>query len=325
MHCQNNRACHAAAMRRRHLLALLAVPAVAQARSLRLIVPFPPGGSLDVLTRLIQPRLAERLGATIVIENRAGAGTIIGTDAVAKAPADGTTALMIANSFTINATLARNPPFDARRDFTGVASLAFNPHVLVAAPSFAPRDVAALVAAARAAPGRIAYASFGNGTSAHLGGESFKRAAGVDLQHIPYRGAAPALADVMGGQVPLMFSNLPEALALIREGRVRALALSNATRVPSLPDTPTFDEAGVPGVVSNSWFGMVARADNPAVALDAWATAIDATLAETGIAERFTELGVTPRPMPRPAFDAFMREEIEVNARIIRDAQITAD
>jgi len=312
-------------MRRRHLAALLATPALAQGRPLRLVVPFPPGGSLDVLTRLLQPRLAERLGQTILIENRAGGGTIIGTEAVARAPADGGTALMIANSFTINATLARNPPFDAQRDFTGVASVGFNPHVLVAAPGFAPHDVAGLVAAARAAPGSIAYASFGNGTSAHLGGESFKRAAGIDLQHIPYRGAAAALADVMGGQVPLMFSNLPEALPLIREGRVRALALSNPTRVPSLPGTPTFDEAGVPGVVSNSWFGMVARADSPAAALDALAAAVNAALAEPATAERFTELGVTPRPMPRPDFDAFMREEIESNARIISSARITAD
>ena len=312
-------------MRRRHLPALLATPALAQGRALRLVVPFPPGGSLDVLTRLLQPRLAERLGATVVIENRAGAGTLIGTDAVAKAPADGATALMIANSFTINATLARNPPFDARREFTGVASVGFNPHVLVASPGFAARDVAGLVAAARAAPGRIAYASFGNGTSAHLGGESFRRAARIDLQHIPYRGAAPALADVMGGQVPLMFSNLPEALPLIREGRVRALAISNPGRVSSLPDVPTFDEAGVPGVVSNSWFGMVARADNPPAALDAWAAAVAATLAEPAMAERFAEMGVTPRAMARTGFDAFMRQEIEANARIIRDARIEAD
>lgn len=325
MDCQRGRLCHAVPMRRRHLALLLATPALAQGRQLRLVVPFPPGGSLDVLTRLVQPRLAERLGAGIVIENRAGAGTLIGTDAVAKAPADGSTALMIANSFTINATLARNPPFDARREFTGVASLGFNPHVLVAAPNFSPRDIAGLVAAARAAPERIAYASFGNGTSAHLGGESFKRAAGIDLQHIPYRGAAPALADVMGGQVPLMFSNLPEALPLIREGRVRALALSNATRVPSLPDVPTFDEAGVAGVVSNSWFGMVARVDNPPAALDAWNAALAATLEEPAMAARFAELGVTPRPLPRPAFDAFMRAEIEANARIIREARIEAD
>lgn len=310
-------------MRRRLLPALLATPALAQSRPLRLVVPFPPGGTTDVLARLIQPRLTDRLGGPVVIENRAGAGTIIGTDAVAKASADGTTALIIANSFTINATLARNPPFDARREFTGVASLGFNPHVMVGAPNFPPRSVAEVVAAARAAP--LAYASFGNGTSGHLGGESFKRAARIDLQHIPYRGAALALTDVMGGQVPLMFSNLPEALPLIREGRVRAIAVSNATRVPTLPDTPTFDEAGIPGVVSNSWFGLVARVDNPPAWLDALNAAVAAILAEPAIVERITEQGVTPRPMPRPAFDAFMREEIEANARLIHDARITAD
>ncbi len=312
-------------MRRRHLPAFLATPAFAQSRPWRLVVPFPPGGTIDVLTRLLQPRLAERLGTTIVIENRAGGGTIIGTDAVAKAAPDGTTALMVANSFTISASLARNPPFDARREFTGVASLGFNPHVMVGALNFPPRTVAEVVAAARAAPGAISYASFGNGTSGHLGGESFKRAAGIDLQHIPYRGAALALGDVMGGQVPLMFSNLPEALPLIREGRLRAIALSNPARVPTLPDTPTFDEAGVPGVVSNSWFGVMMRVDNPPAALDAMSTAVNATLTEPAMVERFTELGVTPRPMARAAFDAFVREEFESNARIIRDARITAD
>ncbi len=294
-------------------------------RPIRFVVGFPAGGTSDVLTRLLQPRLAEILGQPVVVENRPGAGTVLATDAVAKAPADGYTFLNVANSFTINTTLVRNPPFDARRDFTGIASLGYNPHVLVAAPGFPPATVAEVVAAARAAPGRLTYASFGNGTSGHLGGESFKQAAGIDLQHVPYRGGTPALADLMGGQVQLMFANLPEALPLLRENRIRPIALADSARAAVLPDTPTFDEAGLPGVVSNSWFGVVARAEVPPAVAERMHGAITAILAEPDTVARFRQLGVDPRPMPRAAFDAMLRTEFERNGRIVRDAGIAAD
>jgi tripartite-type tricarboxylate transporter receptor subunit TctC len=294
-------------------------------RPVRFVVGFPAGGTSDVLTRLLQPRLSELLGQPVVVENRPGAGTVLATDLVAKAPADGYTVLNVANSFTINAALVRNPPFDARRDFAGIASLGFNPHVLVAAPNFAPRTVAEVVAAARTAPGRLTYASFGNGTSGHLGGESFKQAAGVDIQHVPYRGGTPALADLMGGQVQLMFANLPEALPLIRENRIRPIAVADAARAPVLPDVPTFDEAGVPGVVSNSWFGVVARAEVPPAVADRMHGAITAVLGEPDTVSRFRQLGVAPRPMARDAFGATLRAEFERNARVVRDAGITAD
>ena len=294
-------------------------------RPVRFVVGFPAGGTSDVLTRLLQPRLSEILGQPVIVENRPGAGTVLATDAVAKAPADGYTFLNVANSFTINATLVRNPPFDARRDFTGIASLGYNPHVLVAAPGFPPATVAEVVAAARAAPGRLTYASFGNGTSGHLGGESFKQAAGIDLQHVPYRGGTPALADLMGGQVQLMFANLPEALPLLRENRIRPIALADSARAAVLPDTPTFDEAGLPGVVSNSWFGVVARAEVPPAVAERMHGAITAILAEPDTVARFRQLGVDPRPMPRAAFDAMLRTEFERNGRIVRDAGIAAD
>ena len=243
---------------RRPLLAaaLLTAPASAAAqaawpsRPIRFVVAFPPGGASDVLMRLLQPRLSDTLGQPVVIENRPGAGTVIGTDVAAKAPADGYTFLNVANSFTINATLIRNPPFDARRDFVPVASLGFNPHLLVVPRASPYATLADLIAAVRAAPGRFAYASIGNGTSQHLGGESFRLAAGLEMQHVPYRGGSPALADVMAGTVPMMFANLPEALPLVREGRLRALAVADAARSPLLADIPTFDELGVRGVVS---------------------------------------------------------------------------
>ncbi|WP_338664683.1 tripartite tricarboxylate transporter substrate binding protein [Pararoseomonas sp. SCSIO 73927] len=294
-------------------------------RPVRFIVAFPPGGTSDVLMRLLQPRLSEALGQPIVIENRPGAGTVIGTDAAAKAPPDGYTFLNVANSFTINATLLRNPPFDARRDFRGIASLGFNPHVLVVTPGFAPKNLAELVTAARAEPGRLSYASIGNGTSPHLGGESFKLAAGLDIQHVPYRGGPPALADVMAGTVPMTFANLPEAMPLIREGRLRPVALSDSRRNPLLPDTPTFDEEGIPGVASNSWFGIVGRADIPQPIADRMHGAVTALLTDPEIAARFAGLGVDPRPMPREAFDEVLRSEFERNARIVRSANISVD
>ena len=286
------------------------------------MVPFPPGGSLDVLTRLLQPRLAERLGATVVIENRAGAGTLIGTDAVAKAPADGATALMIANSFTINATLIRNPPFDARRDFTGVSFLAFNPHVLIANPRLNLRSVADVIEAARARGG-LSYASSGTGTSLHLGGESFRAATGVPMTHVPYRGSPQAITDVIGGQVDLMFANLPVAVPAIRDNRVTAIA--NPERHVLLPEVPTFDEAGVRGVASNSWFGMVARSEVPAAILDRLAATIGQILAEPDSIARLVQVGLATRPIARAGFNTFLAEEFGRNARLIRENNISPD
>lgn len=294
-------------------------------RPIRFIVAFPPGGASDVLMRLLQPRLSESLGQPVVIENRPGAGTVIGTEVAAKAPADGYTFLNVANSFTINATLLRNPPFDARRDFVPVASLGFNPHVLVVPRASPHATLADLIAAARTAPGRLSYASLGNGTSQHLGGESFRLATGTEIQHVPYRGGPPALADVMAGTVLMMFANLPEALPLVREGRLRGLAVSDSARSPLIPDVPTFDEAGVRGVVSNSWFGVVARSETPAGIAERMHGAITALLAEPEIAGRFAQLGVDARPMPRDAFGAMLRAEFDRNGRIVREANIQAE
>jgi tripartite-type tricarboxylate transporter receptor subunit TctC len=317
--------------RRALLAAPLFLPAIARAqgawpsRAVRFIVAFPPGGGSDVLMRLLQPRIAEAIGQPVVIDNRPGAGTLIGTDAAAKAPADGYTFLNVANSFTINATLARNPPFDARKDFQAVASIGFNPHVLVAFPGLPAKDLPAIVAAAKDAPGRLSYASIGNGTSQHLGAESLKLAAGIDLQHVPYRGGAPALADVMAGTVALAFSNLPEALPLIREGRLRPIALSDSARSPVLPDVPTFEELGLPGVVSNTWFGVVARSEVPTPIVERMHGAITALLAEPDSIARLAQLGVEPRPMTRDAFGAMLAREFERNGRIAREAGITTD
>lgn len=307
--------------------ALTLKPAMAQswpARQLRFVVPFTAGGSLDVVARLLQPRLQEMLGQGSIIDNRPGGGTVIGTDAVATLPADGHTALLVANSFTINATLIRNTPFDARRDFTGIAFLAFNPHVLIANPALNLATVADVIAAARARGG-LSYASPGTGTSLHLGGESFRAATGVPMTHVPYRGSSQAITDVMGGQVDLMFANLPDALPAIRDNRVRAIAVSDSARHALLPEVPTFDEVGVHGVVSNSWFGMVARAEVPAPILDRLHDSITTILAEPESAARLAQVGLTTRPMPRAAFNTFLTEEFDRNGRLIRENGITVD
>lgn len=293
-------------------------------RQLRFVSPFTAGGSLDLIGRLLAPRLQELLGQGAIMDNRPGGGTIIGTDAVAKLPADGYTTLLVANSFTINATLIRNPPFDARRDFSGVSFLAFNPHVLIANPRLNLASVADVIAAARARGG-FTYASSGTGTSLHLGGESFRAATGVPMTHVPYRGSPQAITDVIGGQVDLMFANLSDAVPAIRDNRVTAIAISNDQRHPLLPEVPTFDEAGVRGVVSNSWFGMVARSEVPAPILDRLGATIGQILAEPESIARLAQVGLSTRPMPRAAFNAFLMEEFDRNGRLIRENNITAD
>jgi tripartite-type tricarboxylate transporter receptor subunit TctC len=311
---------------RRALLAtpLLASPAFAQsfpARPITLVVPFPGGGSLDIITRILQPRLADMLGGTVVVDNRPGGATVIGTDIVAKAAPDGHSILVMANSFTINATLLPGTPFNARRDFTGVGSIGFNPHVLITAPNAPWRDLAALRRLPPAQP--LTYASFGQGTSSHLGGESLRLATGLNMTHVPYRGGAPAQVDVAAGRVDVMFSNLPDALPLIRDGRLRALAVADSRRHPTMPDVPTLAEMGLPEVVSNSWFAMVTRAGTPQGVLEKLNEALNAALAEAPIQARFEELGFTPSPMRLRAFNQFLADEFERNARLIREGGIT--
>ncbi|WP_421994779.1 tripartite tricarboxylate transporter substrate binding protein [Roseococcus sp.] len=320
-----------AVFRRRPLLAAsllpLSAPAFAQSwpsRQLRFVVPFTAGGSLDIVARMIAARLPELIGQGAVTENRAGAGTIIGTDAVAKLPGDGYTALFVANSFTINATLIPNPPFDARAEFRGISFLAYNPHVLIAAPGLNVSTLAEVIAAARA-KGGLTYASSGVGTSLHLGGESLKAATGMSLTHVPYRGSGQAITDVFSNQVDLMLANMADAIPSIREGRVKAIAVANDTRHPLLPEVPTFDEIGVRGVVSNSWFGMIVRSDVPTPIADRLHAAVAQILSEPESIARLTQVGLSTRPMTRQAFDAFLAEEFERNGRVIRENGITVD
>jgi tripartite-type tricarboxylate transporter receptor subunit TctC len=230
----------------------------------RIVVPFPAGGTTDILARETAQKLTQTLGQPFVVENRPGAGGNIGADLVAKSPPDGYTMLMgTVGTHAINPSLYEKMPYDHVKDFVPVVLVAGVPNVLVVNPSLPVKTVQELIAYAKANPGKLNFASSGSGTSIHLSGELFKTMAGVSMQHVPYKGSAPALADLAGGQVQLMFDNLPSSLALIKAGKLRAIAVTSLTRSTALPDVPTISESGLPGFEASSWFGLLAPAGTP--------------------------------------------------------------
>ena len=243
-----------------------ALPALAEFpdHPIRIIVPYPPGGTSDLLARAVAPRLGERLKQTVVIENRAGAGGVIGSQAVAKSPADGYTLLLgTIATHGILPVLQKPAPYDAVKDFAPVTLVASTPNVLVASPSAPVRNLAELLALARAKPGSVNFGSTSLGGSPHMSGELLKTMAQVDIVHVPYKGGVPMLIDLMGGQIPVGFDNLPSSINHIRAGKIRALAVTTAKRWPGAPEIPTMAEAGVPGYESTAWFGLLAPANTP--------------------------------------------------------------
>ena len=243
-----------------------ALPALAEFpdRPIRIIVPYPPGGTSDLLARAVAPRLGERLKQTVVIENRAGAGGVIGSQVVAKSPADGYTLLLgTIATHGILPVLQKPAPYDAVKDFAPVTLLASTPNVLIANPSAPVRSVAELLALARAKPGSVNFGSTSLGGSPHMSGELLKTMAQIDIVHVPYKGGGPMLIDLMGGQIPVGFDNLPSSINHIRAGKIRALAVTTAKRWPGAPEIPTMAEAGVPGYEASAWFGLLAPANTP--------------------------------------------------------------
>jgi tripartite-type tricarboxylate transporter receptor subunit TctC len=249
------------------LVAIVAAGAWAQAyptRPIRIVVPFPAGGTTDVLARAVAQKLTESLGQPTVVDNRPGAGGNIGAELVAKSAPDGYTLLMgTVGTHAINPSLYPKMPYDHVRDFAPVILVAGVPNVLVINPALPINSVQELIAYGKANPGKLNFASSGNGTSIHLSGELFKTMAGVQMAHIPYKGSAPALQDLVGGQVQLMFDNLPSSLALIKAGKLKALAVTSKERAAALPDVPTLAESGLPGFEASSWFGLLAPAGTP--------------------------------------------------------------
>ncbi|WP_270933821.1 tripartite tricarboxylate transporter substrate binding protein [Falsiroseomonas oryzae] len=293
------------------LPAVLAAPSLrAQGGAIRIIVPFPPGGSNDIIARQLAETLREPLGQPVVVENRGGAGGNVGADAVAKAAPDGTTLLLTApGPLAINEHLFRTMPYNPARDFAPVALIASVPIVLMVHPQVAARSVAELIALARQQPGRIAFGSSGNGSTNHLAGELLKTMAGIDIIHVPYRGAAPAMTDLVGGQIQMMFDNMPAALPQVRDGRVRGLAVAGARRAAALPELPTVAESGLPGFDAEAWFGLVAPAATQPAVLARLEQAIARVLADPALRGSFAQAGAEPGDRFGAAFGAFIIAE----------------
>jgi tripartite-type tricarboxylate transporter receptor subunit TctC len=314
-------------MLRSALLAILFSGGAALAQSfptkpVHVIVPFPPGGGTDVVARTVTPKMAELLGQPFVVENRAGAGGNIGTEFVAKAAPDGHTLLVASASTAINTTLVKDLSWDFARDFSPVVLMVLNQHLLAAHPSVPASSVRELVALAKAKPGQVTYASYGSGSSSHLAAELFKMMAGVDLLHVPYKGAAPAITDVLGGQVNVLFADVAPMLTHVRSGKLKALGIASARRFEGLPDVPTISESGVPGFESGGFLGLVAPARTPVAVISALNAAAQKTLAMPDVRERLLALASPPVGGTPEEFQQRIRAEIEKWARVIRAANI---
>jgi tripartite-type tricarboxylate transporter receptor subunit TctC len=305
-------------------LPLLAVPMAGQAQSdypnkpIRIVVPFPAGGTLDTLGRILAPKLQETLGQPVVIDPRGGGATAIGTLAVQKAAPDGYTLLFMANSFVLVPMLMQKPQWDPIKDFTPVSLVARVNQVLIAHPSFEANTVNQLVALAKANPGKLNFASFGNGTSSHLGVELFKSLAGIDMQHVSYKGMAPAMQDILGGQVKILLSNISDAIPQLKGGKVKALGVADDRRAVQLPDVPTFAEQGFPGYAVYSWYGVVAPAGTPEPVVRKLHAAFSAAVKDPVVVERLSQQATTVLNSPGDELTRFMQAEQKRYAEPIR-------
>jgi tripartite-type tricarboxylate transporter receptor subunit TctC len=291
-------------------------------KTIRIVVPFAPGGGTDVIARTLAQEMAKDLGATIVIENKPGAGTIIGTQTVASSEPDGYTLLMGTFAHAVNPSLNARLPYDPHKDFAAVALVARSFNIVVVNPASAIKSIADLIAAARADPNKLSYGTFGTGTSAHLAGELFKSMADVNLTTVPYKGAAPAITDLLGGQIQVMFTTVASAASLIAGGQLRALAVTSAQRSPAFPELPTVAESGVPGYAAESWYGLYAPARTSAEIIDR----LNKSAAKAVRSEAFKKLGVNEGLVmvasPPAELDRYVRSEEERWRKVIRDANI---
>lgn len=312
-------------------VAWLAQPALAQqawpSRAITLVVPFAAGGATDILGRLLGQGLSTRLGQPVIVENRPGAGGGVGATAVAKASPDGYTLLLGAvSTHAINPSLYKSLGYDAAKDFAPIAYVAGVPNLLVVSPKrVAANSVAELLSEIAARPAGFDFASAGNGTSIHLSGEMFKVASGLKLTHVPYRGSAPAVGDLMSGNVDLMFDNLPSALQLARNGDLRALAVTSARRSPTLPEIPTMAESGFPNFVAESWFVLFAPAGTPAAVTERLTREATGVLEGPDFKDRLATLGASPRALTGAALSAFIAEETAKWGEVVRKSGARAD
>jgi tripartite-type tricarboxylate transporter receptor subunit TctC len=295
-------------------------------RTIRLVVPFPAAGTTDILARAAAQKLTEAFGQSVVVDNRPGAAGNIGSDLVAKSAPDGYTLLMgTVGTHAINPSLYSKMPYDHVKDFVPVVLVAGVPNVLVVNPALPVNSVADLIKLAKDKPGQINFASSGSGTSIHLSGELFKTMAGVDITHIPYKGSSPALTDLMGGQVQIMFDNLPSALPQIKAGKLRAIAVTSLKRAPVLPDVPTISESGLPGFEASSWFGVLAPAGTPAPIVARINAEVNKWLQSTDARERLLSQGAEAAGGSPEQFANHIRAESEKWAKVVKASGAKVD
>ena len=314
------------------LTALVASPALAQnaaaaypSKPIRIVVPYPPGGFNDTLARTVGARLQTVWGQPVSVDNKPGGGTVIGTDAVAKSAADGYTLFIMPFAFAVNPSIFKKLPYDPVKDFAPITLAATTPNLLVVGPELKVNSMAEVMALAKGKPGGISYASTGVGSSNHLSMEKFKQMAGVDITHIPYKGSGPAVTDLIGGQVGLMFDNIPNVIQHIKAGKLKALAVTSAKRSPHAPDVPTVAEAGVPGYEVSVWFGIAAPGGTPAAIIDKLNTEIVKTLNLPEVKEKFFAQGVDVVGSTPAQFATHLKEQSALWAKVVKDAGVTPE
>ncbi|MGI4777505.1 MAG: Bug family tripartite tricarboxylate transporter substrate binding protein [Janthinobacterium lividum] len=295
-------------------------------RAITVIVPFPAGGTTDIVARFAAQALSQELGQPVIVDNRPGAGGNIGAQAVARANPDGYTLVMgTVGTHAINPSLYRKMPYDHIKDFAPISRVAAVPNILVANPAQPYKTVKELIAYGKANPDKLTFASSGSGTSIHLAGELFKSMTGVTMQHIPYKGSAPALTDLMAGQTNIMFDNLPSAIQFIKAGKLRAIAVTTSKRAPQFPDLPTIAEAGVPGFEASSWFGLLAPAATPPAIVKRIDDALIKAMKTTDLSKKIAEQGGEPIGETPDKFAAFIQAETAKWAKVVKESGASVD
>ncbi|CAN7660447.1 tripartite tricarboxylate transporter substrate binding protein [Variovorax sp. LjRoot84] len=320
--------------RLRHLVTtlLLSLPLLAAAqaddfpnKSIRIVVPFPAGGATDAAARLVATKMSEKWNQPVVVDNRAGAGGNVGSDFVAKSAPDGYTLVMgVTGSHAINTSLYSKMPYDPVVDFVAISQVAVVPNVLVVHPSVPVNNLAELVALARREPGKLNYASLGNGTAAHLGMEMLKSAAGIEITHVPYKGSAPAVSDLLAGQVQMMVDGLPSALPHVKAGKLRAIALTSLHRAPALPELPTIAES-YPGFYADAWSGLFAPKGTPKPVVDKLSAEVQRILKLPEVREKLAALGAEPVGSTQVQFAAHVKREIDKWGKVVKTSGAKVD
>ena len=310
--------------------AFAAAPAAAQASSypnkpIRIVVPYPPGGFNDTLARTVGAQLQTVWGQPVTVENKPGGGTTIGTDAVAKAAPDGYTLFIMPFAFAVNPSIFKKLPYDPVKDFAPITLAATTPNLLVVGPAVPAKTLAELLTTAKAKGSPLNYASTGVGSSNHLSMEKFKQMAGVDITHVPYKGSGPAVTDLLGGQVGLMFDNIPNVIQHVKAGKLRALAVTSPKRSPHVPDIPTVAEAGVPGYEVSVWFGIAATGGTPQPIIDKLNAEIVKTLNLPEVKEKFSAQGVDVVGSSAAQFSTHLKEQSALWAKVVKDAGVTPE